>query len=646
VFVLPTDEIEVLAKQTFQEHNNASRENGDENNYEAEYIVSIHPEQHILRLQQSDIIIARGITALKIQQIVPNTPVSEIPISGSDVLSVILNSVKEHGKTTIGIANSANMVYSAKNIAEHLGANLKSYIIPNNDPDTIRESVQKAISDGCRVMIGGFDICDCARSFGIPSYPIPSSKESIWLAITEAKHNAQIRNQERIKALYYYGVLQNIQDAIIATDDKKNILAFNPSAERYLNIRQSDAIGAPLDSILYNNQMADIINDDVDYRNQLVDYENTIFVANKRRIFMDQIHCVGVLLTFQKVESLQKAETSIRKKLYRKGWVAKHTFADIVGKSKKIERLISTAKIYANAKTNLLIQGETGTGKELFAQSVHNASPRKDGPFVAVNCAALTPSLIESELFGYSRGSFTGALREGKSGVFENAHNGTLFLDEISEIPLNFQGRLLRVIQESEVIRVGDDCVLHVDVRIICASNRSLLKMVQNGEFREDLYYRLNVLHLEIPPLRERQEDIIPVFEYFLGLHIGRVFNITPEAHSFLRSLPWPGNVRQIHNMCERIAILNHHGTISLASLEEAILINPTSGKVQPHKKSNSDRDIAIVPKKRISDDLYALKSALERNNNNREVTAQELGISRTTLWRKMKTLGLSMDEE
>jgi len=216
------------------------------------------------------------------------------------------------------------------------------------------------------------------------------------------------------------------------------------------------------------------------------------------------------IATLQDVSHIQAVEEEIRREMYLKGYTAKFDFADIVAHDELTLRTVSLAKRFAATHASILIQGESGVGKEVFAQSIHNASDRRLRPFIAMNCAAIPESLIESELFGYVDGAFTGARKKGKPGIFELAHGGTIFLDEISEMPFHLQARLLRVLQEHEVMRLGDDKIIPIDVRVIAATNRNLEKLTKEGLFRVDLYWRLNVLNLFIPPLRERRKDVLP----------------------------------------------------------------------------------------------------------------------------------------
>ncbi|HSH35049.1 sigma-54 interaction domain-containing protein [Schnuerera sp.] len=264
----------------------------------------------------------------------------------------------------------------------------------------------------------------------------------------------------------------------------------------------------------------------------------------------------GAVAIIRKYKDTEKKQIMLRKKLIGKGHVARYHFNDIMGKSNVINKSKSIARRMANSNSSILITGETGTGKELFAQAIHNSSPRKNYPFVAINCGAFPESLLESELFGYEEGAFTGARKGGKPGLFELAHNGTLFLDEIAEIPMNLQVKLLRVLQEKEVARLGGDSIINVDFRVIAATNKNLKSMVNEGKFRQDLYYRLNVLPLKLPPLRIRKEDILFLFEETKKQFNGN-FILTQKAKELLLSHNWDGNVRELINSVEYLVNLD-----------------------------------------------------------------------------------------
>lgn len=320
----------------------------------------------------------------------------------------------------------------------------------------------------------------------------------------------------------------------------------------------------------------------------------------------------------------------------------------IIGESQAIRAARELAVRVARASAPVLILGETGVGKELFARAIHQLSPRANGPFVAVNCAAIPESLAEAELFGYERGAFTGAAPEGRPGRFERAHMGTLFLDEVGELSPALQARLLRVLQEGEVERLGGVRSIRVDVRIVSATNRDLRQMVAQGTFREDLYYRLNVLRLTIPPLRERREDIPLLVQHYVerfcqsyGLP-RRV--LTPQAMATLCEYPWPGNVRQLISSVQRLVLLVSQPVIERAHVLQVLDdmdYGRSEGLTAPEAAAATALAGGPLPESVASLEMRLIVQALEQARGNKKLAAQLLGINRSTLYEKLQRYGL-----
>ncbi len=323
---------------------------------------------------------------------------------------------------------------------------------------------------------------------------------------------------------------------------------------------------------------------------------------------------------------------------------ARYTFSDIIGASDVIRSCISLARRISSNLSTVLLFGETGTGKELFAHSIHNESPRCNRPFITVNCGALPGSLADSIFFGYEGGAFTGAKKEGGIGVFEQAQGGTLLLDEISELNLELQTKLLRILQEKELVRIGGKKKIMIDVRIIAASNKALGPLVEKRLFREDLYYRLNVVEIDIPPLRDRKEDIAPLVNSLLfslnSLMGTNISGITREARDCLESYCWPGNVRELYNYIERA--LNTVTAETVLDVEHF----PQIVRKQYKRLAKADSESAAYTRAKLKfavtdKEKDLIESTLRRTNNSREKTAAILGVSPATLWRKIKKYGL-----
>jgi transcriptional regulator with PAS, ATPase and Fis domain len=349
-------------------------------------------------------------------------------------------------------------------------------------------------------------------------------------------------------------LLDVMDDGIIIIENNGKVYACNRKAGDVLDA-QGDLVGREaadlIPGIPFDRVMAGQL--EVDY---------TLVKINSRDISIKVVPVIvgrktrGALAIINKFEEKERSQHRLRSQLLGKGHRARYTFDHILSRDEDFIELKNLARKKAKSDASVLIIGETGTGKELFAHAIHNASRRKEWQFVTVNCAALPESLLESELFGYEEGAFTGARRGGKPGLFELAHQGTIFLDEIGEMDLNLQTRLLRVLESREVMRIGGDSMIHIDIRIIAATNQDLWKLVEKGKFRRDLYYRLNVLPIQVPPLRERKDDILFILEH-LKLKMGVDLAMTAETAALLVAYPWHGNVRELKNCVEYLAYLD-----------------------------------------------------------------------------------------
>jgi DNA-binding NtrC family response regulator len=330
------------------------------------------------------------------------------------------------------------------------------------------------------------------------------------------------------------------------------------------------------------------------------------------------------------------SESEMNKELISTYFDKETHFSQIIGKTPVIQQVFQTIQKIAPTDSTVLITGETGVGKELIAREIHLGSQRRDHPFVKVNCAAIPETLLESELFGYEKGAFTGAVTN-KPGRFEIAHQGTILLDEMGEIPLHLQAKLLGVIQDKSFDRVGGVKTIKVDIRIIAATNQDLQSAVQSGKFRSDLFYRLNVVPIHIPPLRERKDDLIPLVGYFLKIftakYCKKINNVSPEIMATFSNYDWPGNIRELENVLERMVLMSETDTLTLDQLPAEIRGTVTTVE-SPTLKEKIDTISQMTEKQMIID-------ALNKTNQNRTKAANLLGISRRTLQNKIKEYGL-----
>ena len=371
------------------------------------------------------------------------------------------------------------------------------------------------------------------------------------------ENNAEIMKHNKMMN----SIINNVSDGLVFINAEEDIEFYNDEVSNifkdinYFEEKIEEIYSENLSNILYNNQdikFAKINGKEVVIRIDNLKIENEV---------------IGNIFVFKDVTKIKELERNLRKRAKKKGYVAHYQFSDILGESKNIKKIIKEAKHISKSESTVLISGESGVGKELFAQSIHNYSPRSNYPFVAINCSALPSELLESELFGYEEGAFTGARKGGKAGIFEQAHEGTIFLDEIGNVSSRVQSKLLRVIEEKEVRRVGGSKVLPVNVRIIAATNKNLQNLIDKNEFREDLYYRLSVLPLHVPPIRERRKDIPKLINHFLKEYNRSDLKVPHEIMSRFYHYNWPGNIRELKNCVEYISQLAQGDKIKLGDL-------------------------------------------------------------------------------
>ncbi len=564
---------------------------------------------------ENNIIIARGISYTTLSKKLKYARAIELAMTGYDIMRGIEECKETYKAKKIAVMLSESIVVEKEFIEKMLNVELAVVVV--RDHAHVSEVVNTAKGMEIDAILGGLTVYRQATQEGINCVKINVGYESHKIAIYEAFSVANAIIEERKKGELFRIILENTNDCILAVDSIGVITAYNEAVFKILNVPSKTVlIGNNIFSVFPELNEVHLMSIEDKEVNILKSINNKMMVINTKPIKVNQ-KILGTVLLIQNVDRLQKNEIEIRQKLSKKGLLAKYDFEDIIGNSDQIKKTITIAQKYATANANVLIIGETGTGKELFAQSIHKRSRRKNQPFVAINCAALPEQLLESELFGYVEGAFTGATKGGKIGLFEMAHRGTLFLDEIAELPLGLQAKLLRVLQEQEIRKLGDDKIIPIDVRIIAASNVDLQQKVENNKFRQDLLYRLDILRLNIPPLRSRKGDIREITKFFLAEfedndHL-RV-DMTDEAIIELVKHDWPGNIRELRNICERLLVLSINGQITGLEVKEIFQILPEYVRISESTGEN-------VKKKKMT----------------QKETAEMLGISRTTLWRKSK---------
>ncbi|MGG4491089.1 sigma-54 interaction domain-containing protein [Metabacillus idriensis] len=427
--------------------------------------------------------------------------------------------------------------------------------------------------------------------------------------------------------------IQSMYEGILAVDQNGYILELNRSAEKILNLNRNDVLKLNISDITPDLPIEKVFSTAKGYS----DIEFSLHI-HKRKIqvigsvipLVYEGLIIGIAISFKALRDVQKLAYSITSE------IDDSTFDIIIGKSKAILQAKSTAKQISASDSTIIFMGESGTGKELFARAVHQESQRENKPFRAINCAAIPEHLLESELFGYSEGAFTGARKKGKPGKFEMANGGTIFLDEIGDMPLHLQVKILRVLEERRVERIGSNSSLDIDVRVLAATHKNLEQMVIDGEFREDLFYRLNVIPLHIPPLRERVGDVSVLLRHFVKHYVNitgkQVNGFTTEAEDCLCSYPWPGNIRELQNTVEYAINMTKSLWISLEDL-------PTRVKPKTnHSVLNQNLTLEAMEEKMI---LQSLKKHGDTLNGKKEA-ARELGINVATLYRKINKFDIN----
>ena len=433
-------------------------------------------------------------------------------------------------------------------------------------------------------------------------------------------------------------ILDSVADGVFTVDTEWKITSFNTAAENIVGISRSEALGRRCHDILSASICTSrcalrhsietgeaVIDQKIDIINSSGD---KIPVSISTAVMRDADGTVlGGVETFRDLSAMEELRKEIS---------SRYTFEDIVGKHQAILDIFDILPDISESDSTVLIEGKSGTGKELFARAIHNLSPRSSGPFVAVNCAALPESLLESELFGYVRGAFTNATQD-KPGRFAQAHTGTILLDEVGELPIPTQVKLLRVLQERSFEPLGSVKSVRADVRIIASTNRDLAHMVRRGLFREDLFFRLNVLRIRLPELADRRGDIPLLVDHFVSRHAARtgkqIFGVSDDVLSFLMRYNFPGNVRELENIIEHGVVLCRGEVIEMENLPTELFGDTP--------KSKSEAESGDLKATRNQAERQVIIDALSRHNGNRLLTARELGMHKTTLWRKMKKYGL-----
>jgi propionate catabolism operon transcriptional regulator len=571
-----------------------------------------------------DVVVAAGSNGSYLKARI-SVPVVLVNPTGFDVMHALARARREGD--SVGLVMHGETPSELKRFFRAFGAHVEcaSYLSAEDAEACVLDLRDR----GVEAIVGPGLVTELAEKAGMKSVFL-YSRASVQGAFETALEVARATLGETQRRRRLDQVLQHLRDGVIALTADGRIEALSGKMADMLRLAPSQAVGKRLLDLA--PEVASAVPKEPGESLETV--RGASYVVH-RSAWGDASAASGSIITFQESVALQRMDRSVRARQRAPQLVARYRIEDLSGTSEAIEQVRQRARRYARSDATVLIRGESGTGKELVAQGIHTESARREFAFVALNCGAFPETLLESELFGYEEGAFTGARRGGKAGLIESAHRGTLFLDEIGEMPMPLQSRLLRVLQEREVVRLGSTEPLQVDVRVVAATHRGLGERVNAGQFRADLYYRLNILNLALPPLRERSSDIAGLAARLLW-QTGRVVSVD-VAHAVLEpAMPllvayrWPGNVRELQNVIERIAVELDEMPGMQVTPE---LLRSIAPELREDEAASGPETLKQRSRKIEADEIRAM---LDSFGGNREEVARTLGISKTTLWRKL----------
>lgn len=584
--------------------------------------------------QRVEVILGGGGTGSLLMQKI-GQPVVKIARTYLDLLNAFI-AAKKHG-SYFGLTSFSVPTYGLEVYEDLLSINIHQIVFSTTEE--LKNGIAKAVAEGISCIVGGGICKKIINSFEKPGIIVLPSKEVIFQALSDARMLALARRKEREETEQLHTILQTIEEGVIVIDNHANVKTLNKMASDILGIELLNTVGRPLPEFFKDAGMLSVLENGNPEIDQIRHIGKTNIVINSLPIEVDG-KIRGVVATFKEASRIQSIDRKVREQLYFKGFVAKYRIDQIKGNNPKMKQLLQRSVKYAQTDEMILIEGETGTGKEFLAHSLHNLSNRKDNAFVAVNCSALSESLLESELFGYEEGSFTGAKKGGKVGLFELASGGTIFLDEIADISPNLQVKLLRVLEEKEVMRIGGDRYVPVDVRVISSTNWDLSEQVRSGKFRIDLFFRLSVLNLKVPSLRDRREDIPILVRELLHKYGKGTKKISDESVAKIIRYDWPGNIRELDSLVKLYVILMEGSGPDDKLLFELLDEFKKYHHVTPEKeKGFMYKEPFKITVKTLKERVGAYEKAVIQNELkklNKKKTAKKLGISVNTLWRKL----------
>lgn len=590
-----------------------------------------HLRQQIAR-QACDVVVASGLNGAYLRRHVA-VPVVLLKVGGYDLMTALCNARSLSSRIAVVLHGTVST--ELRRFAERFGIGLEFRSYETADDAAYR--VQELAGLGIEVVVGAGMVANLAQQAGLAGVFLYSTA-SVRDAMEDAIAIALAQREEKSRHSQLDSVVRHLSDGVVAIDMSGRITTINPAAARLAGQPLDSALGAPLGRIFAGLEPGAVLLQGTTELGRVDELMGRSLVVDCVPLH-DAGKQTGAVFTLHAPDRMENAVSRLRAHSHRRARSARYSLAQLVAVSPPMQDLVRRCEVMArHSDATVLIQGESGSGKEMIAQGIHEASRRRLLPFVATNCGAFPQNLLETELFGYEEGAFTGARRHGKAGLFEAANGGTLFLDEIAEMPLLLQTRLLRVLQEKEITRVGGVDTIPIDVRIVAATNRDLAGMVRLGSFREDLFYRIHILQVTVPALRERPQDVEALAARLVPEALQRAGAPHLAAQVLATALPalqkhlWPGNVRELESVAERIAM----ACLLAAAAPSFDAIVALLGPDHP------GADAAAVTAESLADrrrqhDSERIEAALRASDGDRNAAASALGISRTTLWRKLR---------
>lgn len=571
-------------------------------------------------------------------------PVVKIARSHLDVLRALIRA-REYG-SYIGMTTFARPTDGIEVFEQLLQIKMREIVFSTSQQ--LAAGIADAVKAGIDCLVGGGICKRIITSLGGSGIVVIPSQEIIQQALAEARAIAAARRREKRERARFNSVLETMKEGLVVVNSDGEVEILNKTAADVFGLAQQRMIGRPLPNAIADTGLLRVLETDCPEADQVRRVGGIDIVISSAPIKVDG-RTEGVVATFREAQVIQSIDRKLREKFYVKGFVAKFSIDDLLGESRGMRQLSEKTRKYAATDAAVLIEGETGTGKEILSHGIHRLGARRDQPFVAINCSALSESLLESELFGYEEGAFTGAKRGGKIGLFELANGGTVFLDEIADISPNVQVRLLRVLEAKEIMRIGGDRIVPIDVRITSSTHKDLYAEVKASRFRADLYFRLATLKLHIPPLRERFEDLPAILRELLNRCGAEDKAMTQNMTKLAAQYYWPGNVRELDALVRRYIALLGPARQNERLFSE--LLEENASSVHELSTGSVDQLIEFEPagaaprSDRLRDQLNGfearvIQATLAQCRFNKKETAKRLGISVNTLWRKLDGRG------